>query len=329
MARVASLAGHHWALVAVTAIIVVASVVGLAQPFLRVRDHRQRAQGRPSPTCSAGRRHGRCRGCDGVLGVWQTWLATTMGSEGDAHAARPGVQPSAGAVAGLLQAHPRRRDPSRPLQDVAGLQSVATSTATSIAGQPDHRGRHRGRDGGDQLAASSPLSLSCRRRSCSTRKVALVRRDLTAAKQRALPDPQHPGRGGPQHQRTAHHTALVPHGERQFAQTSAELIDLEVRSQLAGRWRMATMGIVFAAIPAMLYLVAPPALSGGISIGTLIASRQACRPASSSRSWDLLNVGAQWAARWRCSAVSSATSTWPIEVPDPVPGALDAGSRPR
>ena len=35
MARVAKLfAGHHWALAAVTAIIVVASVVGLAQPFL-------------------------------------------------------------------------------------------------------------------------------------------------------------------------------------------------------------------------------------------------------------------------------------------------------
>lgn len=49
-------------------------------------------------------------------------------------------------------------------------------------------------------------------------------------------------------------------------------MDLEVRSQLAGRWRMATMSIVFAAIPALIYLIAGlPATSNGMTIGTLVA----------------------------------------------------------
>ena len=45
-----------------------------------------------------------------------------------------------------------------------------------------------------------------------------------------------------------------------------------MRSQLAGRWRMATMSIVFAGIPALIYLAAGlPATSGGMTIGTLVA----------------------------------------------------------
>ena len=49
--------------------------------------------------------------------------------------------------------------------------------------------------------------------------------------------------------------------------------DIEkLRSQLAGRWRMATMQIVFAVIPALVYLTAGlPATSGGMTIGTLVA----------------------------------------------------------
>ncbi|GAB3116613.1 hypothetical protein GCM10027055_26390 [Janibacter alkaliphilus] len=79
-----------------------------------------------------------------------------------------------------------------------------------------------------------------------------------------------------------------------FTEVSHDLIDLEMRSQLAGRWRMATMQIVFAAVPAAIYLAAGlPATSGGMTIGTLIAftTLQAgiFRPLIG-----LLNVGAQW-----------------------------------
>src|SRR3712207_9068796 len=57
-----------------------------------------------------------------------------------------------------------------------------------------------------------------------------------------------------------------------FTETSDGLVALEVRSQLAGRWRMATMNVVFAGIPALIYLAAGlPATSGGMTIGTLVA----------------------------------------------------------
>ncbi|GAA4785907.1 ABC transporter ATP-binding protein [Streptomyces sanyensis] len=59
-----------------------------------------------------------------------------------------------------------------------------------------------------------------------------------------------------------------------FARESERLVDLEVRSSMAGRWRMATIGIVMAAMPALLYWAAGIALQGGgpaISIGTLVA----------------------------------------------------------
>jgi ATP-binding cassette, subfamily B, bacterial len=57
-----------------------------------------------------------------------------------------------------------------------------------------------------------------------------------------------------------------------FTASSSRLIDLELRSELAGRWRMASMTVIFAAIPAILYLSAGlPMTAGTMSIGTLIA----------------------------------------------------------
>ncbi|MEU9860226.1 ABC transporter ATP-binding protein [Streptomyces sp. NPDC047971] len=61
---------------------------------------------------------------------------------------------------------------------------------------------------------------------------------------------------------------------RSFAGESERLIDLEVRSSMAGRWRMSIIGIVMAAMPAMIYWAAGFALQAGgpaISLGTLVA----------------------------------------------------------
>src|SRR6202035_5139518 len=59
---------------------------------------------------------------------------------------------------------------------------------------------------------------------------------------------------------------------KRFTATSARLIDLELQSQLAGRWRMASMTIIFAAIPAIIYLAAGlPITAGAMTIGTLVA----------------------------------------------------------
>ncbi|MER6288642.1 ABC transporter ATP-binding protein [Streptomyces sviceus] len=61
---------------------------------------------------------------------------------------------------------------------------------------------------------------------------------------------------------------------RSFADESEGLVDLEVRSNMAGRWRMAVIGIVMSAMPAVIYWTAGLALRTGgpdISIGTIVA----------------------------------------------------------
>ncbi|MFF0013538.1 ABC transporter ATP-binding protein [Streptomyces sp. NPDC005374] len=61
---------------------------------------------------------------------------------------------------------------------------------------------------------------------------------------------------------------------RSFADESESLVDLEVRSNMAGRWRMAVIGIVMSAMPAVIYWTAGIALQPGgpdISIGTIVA----------------------------------------------------------
>ncbi|MFD8231501.1 ABC transporter ATP-binding protein [Streptomyces sp. NPDC059696] len=61
---------------------------------------------------------------------------------------------------------------------------------------------------------------------------------------------------------------------KSFAEESEELVDLEVRSNMAGRWRMAVITIVMAALPAVIYWTAGMALQLGgpaVSIGTIVA----------------------------------------------------------
>ncbi|MDA5285148.1 MULTISPECIES: ABC transporter ATP-binding protein [unclassified Streptomyces] len=59
-----------------------------------------------------------------------------------------------------------------------------------------------------------------------------------------------------------------------FSDESEKLVGLEVRSSMAGRWRMSTIGIVMAAMPALIYWAAGIALQTGapsLSVGTLVA----------------------------------------------------------
>ncbi|GAA5005202.1 ABC transporter ATP-binding protein [Streptomyces hyderabadensis] len=61
---------------------------------------------------------------------------------------------------------------------------------------------------------------------------------------------------------------------RAFADESESLVDLEVRSNMAGRWRMAVITIVMAAMPAVIYWTAGIALQlggPGVSLGTIVA----------------------------------------------------------
>ncbi|MGW4868368.1 ABC transporter ATP-binding protein [Streptomyces chartreusis] len=61
---------------------------------------------------------------------------------------------------------------------------------------------------------------------------------------------------------------------RAFADESEQLVDLEVRSNMAGRWRMAVITMVMAAMPAFIYWTAGVVLQVGgpqVSIGTIVA----------------------------------------------------------
>lgn len=329
LARVAGLfRGHRLALLAVTAIIVVASVVGLAQPFL-LREVIDVALPTGNTTLLVWLVAGMVAvaAVTGVLGVWQTWLATAMGQR-VMHTLR--VRVFSHLQAQSLDFFKRTRGgeiQSRLLQDVAGLQSVITNTATSIASNLTTA----------VATAAAMVALNWRLSLLSllvlppaiwlTRRVALVRRDVTLAQQRALAElhsqvEEALSINGAMLSKTL---GSGPAHESDFTDTSIRLIDLEVRSQLAGRWRMATMGIVFAAIPALLYLVAGfPALSGDLSIGTLIAfaSLQGTifRPIMG-----LLNIGAQWVASMALLSRIFGYLDLPVEVAEPVhPVRLDA-----
>src|ERR1019366_546785 len=61
---------------------------------------------------------------------------------------------------------------------------------------------------------------------------------------------------------------------RRFSDESGELADLEVRARMAGRWRMASVQMSFAIMPAAVYWFAGYSIAQGsaaISIGTVIA----------------------------------------------------------
>ncbi|MFJ9444162.1 ABC transporter ATP-binding protein [Kitasatospora sp. NPDC101235] len=61
---------------------------------------------------------------------------------------------------------------------------------------------------------------------------------------------------------------------REFTEQSDQLADLEVRSSMAGRWRMNTIQIVMAAMPALIYWAAGLTSAAGapiVSVGTLVA----------------------------------------------------------
>nr|BFE70902.1 hypothetical protein GCM10020092_042030 [Actinoplanes digitatis] len=85
-----------------------------------------------------------------------------------------------------------------------------------------------------------------------------MRREITARRQRELADlnvivEEGLSISGVQLSKTM---GTGPALVERFTASSTRLIDLELRSELAGRWRMAAMSIIFAAIPALIYLSA-------------------------------------------------------------------------
>ncbi|MHB1064887.1 MAG: ABC transporter ATP-binding protein [Georgenia sp.] len=230
-----------------------------------------------------------------ALGVVQTWLSTAVGqqvmhhlrTDVFAHLQRQSVDFFTRTRGGEVQ--------SRLTNDIGAMQSVVTTAATSIASNLT--------TAVGTAVAMAVLSWHLALLSVVvvppavwlTRKVALMRRDVTAKRQRAMADlhgqvEESLSISGVLLAKTMGASTAL---SGRFADSSAHLLDLEVRSQLAGRWRMATMQVIFAALPALIYLVAGlPATGGGMTIGTIVAFT-ALQSALFRPLMGLLDVGVQ------------------------------------
>jgi ATP-binding cassette subfamily B protein len=265
----------RWQLTLVVALIVASSTIALATPFLvrlvidEALPHRDvrllawAVAGMVAVTAVTA-----------VLGVLQTWLSTTVGQH-VMHGLRTSVFSHLQRQSlGFFTRTKGGEVQSRLTNDIGGMQSVVTSTATSFASNATTV----------VGTAVAMAALSWRLSLLSlvvlppaiwlTRKVARMRRTITAQRQRYLADLNSQVEEGLSVSGVLLGKTLGagPAQSRRFAGTSDDLVGLEVRSQLAGRWRMATMSIVFAGIPALIYLAAGlPATSGGMTIGTLVA----------------------------------------------------------
>ena len=259
----------------VMALIVASSIITLANPFL-VREVIDRAIPERDVTLlvwSVVAMIG-IAVVSSVLGVLQTWISTSVGqrvmhdlrTRVFTHLQRQSLGFFTRTRGGEVQ--------SRLTNDIGGMQTVVTTTATSVAANLTTVV--------GTVVAMVVLSWQLSLLSLVvlppaiwlTRTVARMRREITTKRQRTLADMQTQieeslSIGGIHLAKTL---GAGPALAQRFTDTSHTLVDLEVRSQLSGRWRMATMNIIFATIPALLYLIAGlPATSGGMTIGTLVA----------------------------------------------------------
>lgn len=311
---------HLGPLAVVVATVVAASLVGLVQPFLLravIDDALPHGDTRLLVWAVTGMIGVAI--ATGVLGVVQTWLATTMGqkvmsrlrADVFTHLQRQSLAFFKRTRGGEIQ--------SRLIDDIAGLQSVITSTATSVASNITTAV-------GTAVAMAvldwrlSLLSLIVLPPAIiMTRRVALMRRDITAQRQQTMAD-LHAQVDEALSVNGAMLTKTLGAADARieaFEETSTTLVDLEIRSQLAGRWRMATMQIIFATIPALIYLAAGfPALTGPLTLGTVVAftalQSQIFRPILG-----LLNMGAQWISSMALLSRIFGYLDLPVDVPEP------------
>ena len=311
---------HRGPLATVVAIIVASSIIAMATPFL-LRTVIDRALPERDLTLLAWLVAGMVAvaAVTAVLGVAQTWISTRVGQQvmhrlrADvfAHLQRQSIGFFVRTRTGEVQ--------SRITNDIGGMQAVVTSTATSIAANLT------------TVVATTiaMLALSWRLTLVSavvlppalwlTRRVARLRREITAQRQRELADLTVTIEEGLSVSgvRLAKTLGTGPALVDRFAASSARLVDLELRSELAGRWRMAAMSIVFAAIPAVIYLGAGlPGTAGTLTIGTLVAftalQGNLFRPLMG-----LLNVGVTLTASLALFARIFEYLDLPVEVAEP------------
>lgn len=266
---------YRWRIALVMVLIAATSVVGVATPFItqRLFDSAIPNHDVPLLLLLVGAMLG-VAVLSAVFGVTQTWQSTIVGQQ-VMHGLRTKVFAHLQRLP--LDFFTRTRGgevQSRLTNDINAMQSVVTNTATSIATNVTTV----------IATALAMVALSWQLSLLSlvvlppaiwfTRKVSSMRRRITNQAQQALADLQTQieeslSVSGVQLSKTL---GSGPQLAERFTASSHRLTELEVQSQLAGRWRMASLSVIFAAIPAAIYLIAGlPSTGTGISIGTLVA----------------------------------------------------------
>ena len=212
----------------------------------------------------------------GALGVAQTWLSNVVGQR-VMHDLRAAVYRHLQRLSLAFFTRTRTGEvQSRIANDIGGVQNVVTSTATSIVSNVT-----------TVLATIVAMfALDWRLAAFSlallpffvwlTRRVGRERKRITAERQGRLADmsslvAESLSVSGILLGKTM---GRAPELAERFTRESADLADLEVRSRMAGRWRMASVQMAFAIMPALVYWFAGWSIAQGgaaISIGTVVA----------------------------------------------------------
>jgi ATP-binding cassette subfamily B protein len=206
--------------------------------------------------------------------VWQTYMSNVVGQR-VMHDLRAAVYQRLQRMSLAFFTRTRTGEvQSRIANDIGGLDSVLTTTATTIA-----------QNATTVIAALAAMLLLDWKLALlslifvppsvwGTRQVGKIRRRITMEQQRRLADMsalvaeslsvsgimlgKTMGRGGDLANR--------------FTGESRGIADLEVRSRMAGRWMMATIQFTFAVQPALIYWLAGQSFVGkSVSIGTVVA----------------------------------------------------------
>ncbi len=212
----------------------------------------------------------------GAIGVAQTWQSNLVGQQ-VMHDLRTAVYRHLQRLSLAFFTRTRTGEvQSRIANDIGGVQSVVTTTATSIVSNLT-----------TVIATSVAMILLDWRLALAafallpvfvliTRRVGRLRRALAATTQVSLADisslvEESLSVSGVLLAKTMGRTGELTD---RFSTESARLADLELRQRMAGRWAMASIQATFAVMPALVYGIAGYLVSSGsnaISIGTLVA----------------------------------------------------------
>jgi ATP-binding cassette, subfamily B, bacterial len=208
----------------------------------------------------------------GALGVAQTWLSNLVGQR-VMHDLRAQVYRHLQRLSLAFFTRTRTGEiQSRIANDIGGVQTVVTNTATSIVSNVT-----------TVIASVTAMFLLDWRLAVFSlgllpffvalaRRVGKQRKKITSVKQSAMADisslvQESLSVSGILLGKTMGQGAELAD---RFEGESARLADLEVRSRMAGRWMMASIQTSFAVMPALVYLFAG-LTPGAISIGTVVA----------------------------------------------------------